>query len=449
MQEHVILMAPGPAADSPLRHSADLLGMAVGDDSGSRLYWALVDPGLAESADCSFHEYEGAGAFYTSFSSEPDQEYLVDGMTEDIITELANWRVFPVIARNSTFTYKGKHVDILQVGKELGVHYVVEGSVRKLGQRLRVVAQLIDATTGHHVLAEKYDRNLTDLFELQDEIVSTVVGAIEPELLKAERERITHASQQELNSYDCFMRGLAHHYRYTKEDNAEAQRLFRKAIEVDPGNANAHSHLALAMLFAVQSGWRSDDEHNFSVACDLGQRAVALDGRDPIARFVLGSACMFAGRIEQALAETEEAIRLNPSLAAAQATLAYLLNFVGKPQDALAAAEKAIRLSPHDPRLALWLPALAAAHFHLQQYEEAIVAGRRALALRPGYPVALRYVVASLGQLGRITETDSERAALSSRYSSLAELAASLRTYYRDPVKLDQLLAGLGKAGMK
>src|SRR5215831_8323201 len=171
---------------------------------------------------------------FVNFSGDPEQEFFADGITEDIISMLAGWRAFPVIARNSTFNYKGKTVDIKKVGEELGAHYILEGSVRKSGRRVRVTVQLIRADTNHHIMAERYDRDLTDLFDLQDEIAHAIAGAIEPEILKFERDRIAERPQRSEDAYELYQRGVWHHYRHTRDDHAEAQRLFRAALAIDP-----------------------------------------------------------------------------------------------------------------------------------------------------------------------------------------------------------------------
>ena len=250
---------------------------------------------------------------FANFSGDPEQEFFADGITEDIISMLAGWRAFPVIARNSAFTYKGKTVDVKKVGEELGAHYVVEGSVRKSGRRVRVTAQLIQADTGHHIMAERYDRDLIGLFELQDEIVTAIAGRIEPELLKFERERIAERPQHNEDAYDLYQRGVWHHYRYSKDDNREAQRLFRAALGIDPQYPQALAALSIAVCNAGYLAWAEDAEANYVEAYDLAQRAVALDPRYPAARFVLGLICMWTSRLHRAAAEFRQAITLNPS----------------------------------------------------------------------------------------------------------------------------------------
>ena len=230
---------------------------------------------------------------FANFSGDPEQEFFADGITEDIISMLAGWRAFPVIARASTFTYKGKTVDIKKVGEELGARYVLEGSVRKSGRRVRVTVQLIRADTNHHIMAERYDRDLTDLFELQDEITHAIAGAIEPEILKFERDRIAERPQHSEDAYELYQRGVWHHYRHTKADNIEAQAYFRRALAIDAQYPQAAAALAMAVCNAAYLGWADDAERNYAEAYELAQRAVALDARYPIARFALGLVCMW------------------------------------------------------------------------------------------------------------------------------------------------------------
>ncbi len=218
----------------------------------------------AASGEAAFDDRSAIAVLpFVNFSGDPEQEYFADGITEDIITMLAGWRAFPVIARNSTFTYKGQPVDIKKVGRELGVRYVLEGSVRKSGHRVRVTAQLIRADTGHHIMAERYDRDLTDLFELQDEITTTIAGAIQPELLKFERDRIADQPQHNEDAYALYQRGVWHHYRHTKPDNVEAQAYFRRALAIDAHYPQATAALAIAVCNAAYLGWTAEVEHNY------------------------------------------------------------------------------------------------------------------------------------------------------------------------------------------
>jgi len=384
---------------------------------------------------------------FANFSGDPEQEFFADGITEDIITMLAGWRAFPVIARNSTFTYKGQTVNIKKVGEELGVRYVVEGSVRKSGHRVRVTVQLIQADTGHHIMAERYDRDLTDLFELQDEITHAIAGAIEPELLKFERERIAERPQHSEDAYELYQRGTWHHYRQTKQDNIEAQAYFRRALEIDPQYPQATAALALALCNAAYLAWAEDPEAKYAESYELAQRAVALDARYPAARFALALVCAWTGRSDRSVAEFQEAIDLNPSYAAANAILGGMFTVRGQPEKGLALVEKGIRLSPGDPRLYIWLPSLAATHYQLRHYAEAVEVGRRSWTLNRNWPLGLTYVVAGLAQLGRIDEAKAALSDLKGLDPNFSFVRTTLQRLYTDRAGIDHLLDGLGKAG--
>jgi adenylate cyclase len=386
---------------------------------------------------------------FANFSGDPEQEFFADGITEDIITMLAGWRAFPVIARASTFTYKGQPVDIKKVGEELGVRYVVEGSVRKSGHRVRVTVQLIQTDTGHHIMAERYDRDLTDLFELQDEITHAIAGAIEPELLKFERERIAERPQHSEDAYELYQHGMWHHYRHTKADNIEAQAYFRRALAIDPQYPQALAALSIAVCNAGYLAWAEDAEANYAEAYELAQRAVALDARYPNAHFALALVCAWTGRFDRSGAEYQEAANLNPSHAAAHVMLGSNLTYRGQPEEAVAFVEKGIRLSPTDPRLFMWLPPLAAAHYQLRHYDQSVEIGRRSWALNRNWPIGLTYVVASLAQLGQIDEARAALADLKGLDPNLSLVQATLQRLYRDQGGIDHLLDGLGKAGFE
>jgi adenylate cyclase len=384
---------------------------------------------------------------FVNMSGDPEQEFFADGITEDIITLLAGWRAFPVISRASTFTYKGKSVDVRKVGEELGVRYVLEGSVRKSGHRMRVTAQLIRADTNHHIMAERHDRDLTDLFELQDEIVTAIAGAIEPELLKSERERVAEQPQHNEDAYELYQRGMFHHYRQNKQDNSEAQAYFRRALRIDAHYPQAMAALSIALCAAAYLSWTDNAERNYEESFELAQRAVAQDPRYPNAHFALALICTWLGRIDRAAAEFKEAIKLNPSFAAAHAVLGVVLNFQGQSEDGVASVEKGIRLSPGDPRLFIWLSGLAAAHYQLQHYSQAVEIGRRSWALNRNYITGLTYVVAGLAQLERIEDARATLADLIELDPKLTALRTTLQLY-QNQAAIDHLLAGLRKAGL-
>jgi len=386
---------------------------------------------------------------FVNFSGDPEQEFFADGLTEDIISMLAGWRAFPVIASASTFTYKGKTLDIKTVGQELGARYVLEGSVRKSGRRVRVTAQLIQADTGHHIMAERYDRDLTDLFDLQDEITHAIAGAIEPEILKFERERIAERPQLREDAYELYQHGMSHYYRNTKADKAEAQAYFRRALAIDPQYPQAIAALSIVVCQMAFLGWADDAEGNYVEAYELAQRAIALDARYPNSHFALGLVCIWTSRSDRAVAAFQEAIRLNPSFAAAHVLLGQMYLYAGRRQEAMERVEKGIRLSPSDPRLYIWLGPLAGAHYQMRHYAEAVEAGRRSWTLNRNWPHGLRYVVAGLAQLGKVEEAQAPLAELKQMDANLEYSASVFRRNWPNPADVDHLLDGLRKAGFE
>jgi len=434
----------GPKELKNIRRPVTVWRMAGATGDWPDHYGAAVAPSPAD-----FDDRRAIAVLpFANFSGDPEQEFFADGITEDIISLLAGWRAFPVIARNSTFTYKGQTVDIKKVGQELGVRYVLEGSVRKSGHRVRVTAQLIRADTNHHIMAERYDRDLTDLFELQDEIVTAIAGAIEPELLKFERERIAERPQHSEDAYELYQRGMFHHYRQNKTDNIETQAYFRRALAIDPQYSQAAAALSIALTIAGYLSWADHPEQSFEEAVELAQRAVALDARYPNAHFALALISMWTARTDRAAAEFQEAIKLNPSFAAAHAVLGAVLNFQGQPEEGVASAEKGIRLSPSDPRLFIWLSGLAAAHYQLRHYTEAVETGRRSWTINRSYITGLTYVVAGLAQLGKIEDARAALANLQELDPKLAALRATVKLY-QSQAGIDHLLEGLHKAGFE
>jgi adenylate cyclase len=331
----------------------------------------------------------------------------------------------------------------------LGVRYVLEGSVRKSGRRVRVTMQLIRADTNHHIMAERYDRDLTDLFELQDEIAHTIAGAIEPEILKFERERIAERPPRSEDAYELYQRGVWHHYRHSKADNIEAQAYFRRALAIDAQYPQALAALSLAVCNAGYLGWAENPEKNYAEAFELAHSAITLDPRYPNSHYALATACMYTHRRERAIAELEEAIKLNPSYAAAYALLGHLLTYVGKPAETIPLVEKGIRLSPNDPRLFIWLPGLAAAHYQLHQYEQAVESGRRSWTLNRNWPVGLRYAVAGLAQIGQFEQARAALADLKQLDSDLPTFERLARRLFSDDTAVDHLVDGLRKAGFE
>jgi TolB-like protein/Tfp pilus assembly protein PilF len=315
--------------------------------------WRLeVDGEAAPAAEAQAVEKSSIAVLpFDNMSRDDDQEYFSDGITEDIITALSRYRWLTVIARNSTFTYKGKAVDVAQVGRELGVRYVLEGSVRRAGNRVRITAQLIEAAGAGHIWAERYDRELDDIFALQDEITETIVVAIEPKLGAAERARAHAKRTGDLNAWDAYQQGLWHLYRHTLDDHAAARRLFERVIAMDPGFGQAHAALATAHIWSVMFAYTNDIPAAIAAATAAANTSLALDDRDADAHLTLGRIGLITGDHAQALDESETALALNPSLALGHFVRGEALAFLGEWRRALADFELAMRLSPHDPQI--------------------------------------------------------------------------------------------------
>jgi adenylate cyclase len=285
-------------------------------------------------------------------SGDPEQEYFVDGITEDIITELSKFRWLTVIARNSTFVYKGQAVDVPAVAEKLGVAYLVEGSVRKMGERVRITAQLIDAPSNEHIWAERYDRQLHDIFDLQDEMTQTLVGMIEPELANRERERTRNRPTENMNAWELYQRGLYHRWRFTPVDIKQAHEYFDQAIAIDAGFAAAHAHRAWTIYVEIMMNATADREAAVAAGIADGRRAVELDDRDALGYCTLGFMLTVGHEYSRAAQNFGRAIKLNPSFAAAHYGVGLSQFFVGGDDGhgkSLDAAEMAMRLSPNDP----------------------------------------------------------------------------------------------------
>jgi TolB-like protein/Flp pilus assembly protein TadD len=384
---------------------------------------------------------------FTNLSGDPEQDYFADGISEDIITGLSKLRWFFVIARNSSFIYKRRTVDTRQVGRELGVRYVLEGSVRKSGSRVRVSTQLIDAETGKHFWAERYDRDLIDIFALQDEITKNVVAAIEPRLLEAEGIRSQYRSPDDLGAWDMLIRATSLFWRLTKDESQAAIALLKQLIEKHPLYAPAHSMLAFVLLVSRQGGWHMM-EPQVMQAASLAARAVQLDDADPWAHLALGFVAFTRRRTDESVEEFQRALDLNPNFAAAHGFLGCTLAFDARSDPATDHIEQAIRMSPHDPQNALLNAALAAAHYQAGRYEQAVGFGRKAIQQRFELTNGHRIYVASLAQAGRI---DEARAALTRLQELHPEnsIAWIERNIPYTPEPMAKFLEGFRKAGLQ
>lgn len=341
---------------------------------------------------------------FDNLSGDPEKEYFVDGVTEEIITALSRIRWFFVIARHSSFAYKGRSLDLREVAKELGVQYIVEGSVRIAGDRIRVTAQLIDGRMGKSVWAKRLDRGHKDIFTIQDELAETIVGALEPELGKVEREQARAKRPENLHAWDLYQRGLWHLYHYTEGDIREAKRLFHKSLELDPGLGASYSGLAEAGYFRLVYGHSDSPDQDREDALEAALKAVALDYEDAAAHCTLGRVHYARREHNLAIPELEVALELNPSLAWGHYGLGAAKVFSGRAPDAIHHLETAIRLSPRDPNMGSFLVRMADAHFFMRDYEEAIYWATKALQ-QPNFQWS-RYAVllSALGHLGRQDE---------------------------------------------
>jgi len=336
---------------------------------------------------------------FTNMSGDREQDYFSDGISEDIITALSKLRWFFVVARNSSFVYKGRAVHIHEIARELGVRYVVEGSVRRSGNRVRISAQLNDASTGSHLWAERYDRELADIFAVQDEITEAIVAAVEPQLYAAESFRAQQKPPGSLDAWDFVVRALSHYWRITREDNAAAQALLEQAIAIDPAYGKALGLLATSHIFGAHMGWAGMSA-TVPVAERAAHAAVEADREDAWAHHGLAYTYLFRRRFDDALAEFELALELNPNFAMAHAFHGVTLCYAGRWQDGDAAARRALRLSPRDPLAAIYCGVAAYAQFTGQNYEEAVQMARESMRQRGDFVGAHRVLTAATGMLG-------------------------------------------------
>ncbi|MFB9267220.1 adenylate/guanylate cyclase domain-containing protein [Bradyrhizobium erythrophlei] len=383
---------------------------------------------------------------FSNISGDPEQEYFADGITEDIITALSHHRWFFVIARNSTFVYKGRAVDVKQVGRELGVRYVLEGSVRRASQRVRITAQLIEAETGNHLWAERFDRDMADIFAIQDEITQSVVAAIEPEMLLMEGRRAFRKSIGNLDAFDCCMRAMWHFSQITPENYDEAVALLRRAISLDPTFAQAHMALARTLNARVWHGWTSDLASDASEAHAAATRSVTIDDRDPYCHYALCWTSLVKRMHAQALGEAQRSIDLNPNFALGFFVLGQVRVYIGHFREALDALLRFLRLSPNDPQAGAFLGTVALAYYHQENYEEAVHYCQLAIGTRRFYP-GLKPLLASLGQLGRVEEARPLLHDFISRPADPQQLF-DVTTPYLDMKHREHLVDGLRRAGV-
>ncbi|MGD2271619.1 MAG: tetratricopeptide repeat protein, partial [Desulfobacterales bacterium] len=390
---------------------------------------------------------------FDNMSEDPKQEYFSDGMTEEIITALSKISELFVIARNSSFIYKGKPIKVQQVGRELGVQYVLEGSVRKAAERVRITAQLVDASTGNHLWAERYDRKLKDVFEMQDEITQKIVLALQVELTRGEQARVWHRSSQNLEALGLASKALDLFERQTKEDNSKARDLFEQAKQLDPNHAFAWTYLAWTYLIDALYGFSLNPAKSIEKALDLANKSLKMDDTQPDVHALWGTIYLGQGQHEKAIEAGERSLALGPNNACNTAILAQTMYFAGRGKEAIRLMEKAMRLSPYHPDWYLGL--LASAYIMIERHEKALKIAEQQLQL-----------VKKRGELGRgliishliLAEVNillgrEEEARKHAKEVLRIDMDFSLEklsnlSFYKDPSYLESRLTVLRKAGL-
>lgn len=386
---------------------------------------------------------------FENMSGDIDQEFFADGIAEDIITALSKARWLFVVARNSSFTYKGRSTDMRQVGRELGVRYVVEGSVRKSGNRVRITAQLIEANGGHHVWAERYDRALEDIFAVQDEITKSITGAIAPGIVAAEIQRTRGRDVAELGQWERVMRAHWHVQRFTREDCNDAMPLIDEVLRCDPSNAIALADLAYNWHMAGLFGWSGEP---LSVAMErmgeAARRAVAADDRDAAAQATLAVYELFCNQHDDAIRRLQRAIELDPNSSFARGYLGAAHSFGGEPDRALAALQEAMRLSPRDYLTVIWHTCCAWSHLHAERFAEAVACAKQAIDFNPSFPDSHATLTAAAAHLDQMTEAKAGLDGLLRLLPGLSITDPRLARPFRRRTDRERFLEGLRRAGL-
>jgi adenylate cyclase len=384
---------------------------------------------------------------FANMSGDAEQEYFADGISEDIITALSKLGQLFVIARNSSFTFKGKNVHIGEVAKSLGVRYVLEGSVRKSGARVRITAQLIDATTGGHLWGERFDRDLTDIFAVQDDVTTHIVSALALNLTRGDRRSIVAERTDNQEAYDCFLRGRELWWAFSKEANREAERLLRRAAELDPSFAPAFAFLAAALASDYANGWSASPAEALEEAEKAAQQAVRLDERYPYALWSLAMTLSWERRLDEALSVAEKAIAFNPNFADGHSMVGVQLHWLGRSAEALKCFDRAMALDPYFPSLVLYFRALAA--YQLGQYDEAVALLKRRIMRNPETDASRALLAAAYGQMGLVEEAREawrELMRVNPAYS-LEQRRQVLP--YKNPADFERIIEGLRKASIR
>ena len=379
-------------------------------------------------------------------SGDPEQEYFSDGISEDVITDLSKIAGLMVIARNSSFSYKGRSVDVRTVGRDLGVRSVLEGSIRRAGNRVRITAQLSDAATGAHLWADRYDRDLTDIFEVQDEVVAKIVGVLAVTLTKGERQRLRQHGTSNVEAYECWLRARALLTRGTRESVIQARAMYRRAIELDLNFAAPHAGLAFAAIADYVNGWAPDSAQALLEAERWARRALELNDLEPVSHMALGNVLLWRRDHERALAEFARMIALDPNFAQGHSATGLALMYTGEPARALEPFAIAMRLDPHYPDILLHF--LAQANFSLEKYEIAAQQLLDRIARNPGTDASRMLLASCYGHLGHV---DDARAVWADLLKVNADFSLTQRARvlpYKNPDDFLRLAEGLAKAGL-
>ena len=384
---------------------------------------------------------------FTNMSGDPEQEYFSDGISEDIITDLSKIAGLTVIARNSSFTYKGRSVDVREIGRELGVRSVLEGSIRRAGQRVRITAQLIDAESGGHLWGDRYDRDLTDIFEVQDDVTHRIVDALKLTLSPAEKARLAESEPSNIDAYDCFLRGRE--IMLGKEKNRatfeEAISFLRKALTLDPNYSQAYACLAFAHIFDYQNRWSDDPDNSLQLAKQCAQQAVEKDANEPLAHCVTGLTALFERDVERAKTEVDLALSLSPNLALAHNLLGSIRMYSGQPLEAIPAIEQAMRLDPAFSHQ--FLHFLGTAYLFAGKYETAATLLKQRIMLVPETDFSRVALASALGHLGQADEAHriwAELKEINPKYS----FGEYIDRRPLRPEDAERIAGGLAKAGL-
>jgi adenylate cyclase len=385
---------------------------------------------------------------FANMSGDPEQEYFSDGISEDVITDLSKIAGLMVIARNSSFTYKGRSVDVREVGRDLGVRSVLEGSIRRAGNRVRITAQLIDATNGAHLWADRYDRDLTDVFAVQDDVTRRIVDALKVTLSPAEKARLADSGTPNIDAYDCYLRGrelLALNPK-NRERFEQSTKLLMRALELDPSYSQAYASLSLAYNLDYQNRWSDDPDNSLRLAKRNAEQAIAKDPNEPFARLVASWAAMFAKDLDHAKSEVDVALSLNPNYSGAYASLGSIHTYSGRPLEAIPALERATRLDP----------AFRSGHLHFLgmayllagKYETAAALLKERILLVPGTDFSRALMASALGHLGEVDEARRiwhELNEINPKYSFNEHFG---RQPFKREEDVQRIADGLAKAGL-